>query len=314
MILCVVTEDVPRVSDEQRATVEQISEHFLRVTLRFGFMETPNIAKALPACRKEGWKFDVMRTSFFLSRRSLKPAAHSPMPGWQDWLFLFSPGGPTMQAVISASRLSGQSRLGHKSRCKTADAGQPSLGSGEPDRGIDLICGAVSVARGFSLHRSSAMALNISFNPVKRFTQPAVNYYAEQFSAGGQRRWRGYGKFDLEIDLDSRLPETQVRNFEYRQFIRGVVWYRKWIDDTAGDWVKVDHGVANSNKAFKIPAYAGVPMASGLPATAVAGVGLDDWKWKEDGVIRHGQAVRYGYRGDVKVSVPRERDEWLGGR
>ncbi len=157
------------------------------------------------------------------------------------------------------------------------------------------------------------MALNLSFNPVKRFTQPAVNYYAEQFSAGGRRRWRGYGKFDLEIDLDSRLPETQVGNFEYRQFIRGVVWYRKWIDDTAGDWVKVDHGVADSNKAFKIPAYAGVPVASGLPATAVAGVGLDDWRWKEDGVIRHGQAVRYGYRGNVKVSGLSERDEWLGG-
>ena len=104
----------------------------------------------------------------------------------------------------------------------------------------------------------------------------------------------------------------QAQQFEYRQFIRGVVWYRKWIDDTAGDWVKVDRGVADKDKAFKIPAYAGAPVTSGLPATAVAGVGLDDWRWKEDGVIRHGQAVRYGYRTGVKVSGPRERDEWLG--
>jgi hypothetical protein len=150
------------------------------------------------------------------------------------------------------------------------------------------------------------MALNLSFNPVKRFTRPNVVSYQEQFSAHGKRRWRGCGWFDLEVDLDSRLTAQQAQQFEYRQFIRGVVWYRKWIDDTAGDWKKVDR------QAFQIPAYAGAPTASGLPATAVAGVGLDDWKWKEDGIIRQGQAVRYGYRTAVKVSGPNERDEWLG--
>jgi hypothetical protein len=156
------------------------------------------------------------------------------------------------------------------------------------------------------------MALNLSFNPVRRFTRPTVVSYQQQFSAGGRRRWRGYGKFDLEVDLDPRVPETQVQHFEYRQFIRGVVWYRRWMDDTAFDWVKVDRGVADRDKAFKIPAYAGAPTTSGLPAEAVAGVGLDDWRWKEDGIIRSGQAVRYGYRTGVKVSGPRERDEWLG--
>ena len=156
------------------------------------------------------------------------------------------------------------------------------------------------------------MALNLSFNPVKRFTQPTVSSYAEQFTVGGRRRWRGYGKFDLEVDLDSRLTAAQAQQFEYRQFIRGVVWYRKWIDDTAGDWVKVDRGVADIHKAFKIPAYAGAPMTSGLPATAVAGVGLDDWQWKEDGIIRGAQAMRYGYRTGAKMNQARERDEWLG--
>lgn len=156
------------------------------------------------------------------------------------------------------------------------------------------------------------MPLNLGFNPVKRFSTPVVHPFAEQFSAAGRRRWRGYGKFDLEMDLDPRLTGLQALQFEYRQYIRGVVWYRKWIDDTAGDWVKVDRGVADSAKAFQIPAYAGVSVMSGLPATAVSGVGLDDWKWKEDGIIRSGQAVRYGYRAGVKVSGPRERDEWLG--
>jgi len=38
--------------------------------------------------RQLGWQFDIMSTSFFLSRRSLRPAAKSPMPRWQDQLFL----------------------------------------------------------------------------------------------------------------------------------------------------------------------------------------------------------------------------------
>ena len=59
-----------------------------RVTLRFGFMESPNVPKALAIARKLGWQFDIMSTSFFLSRRALKPAAHSGMPRWQDHLFI----------------------------------------------------------------------------------------------------------------------------------------------------------------------------------------------------------------------------------
>jgi KUP system potassium uptake protein len=58
------------------------------VTLKFGFMESPNVPKALAIARKLGWQFDIMSTSFFLSRRALKPAAHSGMPRWQDRLFI----------------------------------------------------------------------------------------------------------------------------------------------------------------------------------------------------------------------------------
>jgi KUP system potassium uptake protein len=65
-----------------------MGETFSRVSLRFGFMETPNVPKALAIARKLGWLFDIMATSFFLSRRSLKPAAQSGMPRWQDRLFI----------------------------------------------------------------------------------------------------------------------------------------------------------------------------------------------------------------------------------
>lgn len=88
IILSISIQGTPRVEEKDRASIERLSDSFLRVTLRFGFMETPNVPKALPACRAQGWKFDVMRTSFFLSRRALRPAAHSEMPRWQDRLFI----------------------------------------------------------------------------------------------------------------------------------------------------------------------------------------------------------------------------------
>ena len=56
--------------------------------MTFGYMETPNVPKALALARKLGWQFDIMSTSFFLSRRALKPAPQSGMPGWQDRLFI----------------------------------------------------------------------------------------------------------------------------------------------------------------------------------------------------------------------------------
>jgi KUP system potassium uptake protein len=76
------------VRDEERVKMAQISPHFSTVALKFGYMESPNVPKALAIARKLGWHFDIMSTSFFLSRRSLKPAAHSGMPQWQDRLFI----------------------------------------------------------------------------------------------------------------------------------------------------------------------------------------------------------------------------------
>jgi len=88
VILTLKTEEMPRVAAHERVTVEGISKSFSRVTIRYGFMESPNVPKALAMARKLGWEFDIMRTSFFLSRRALKPAAHSGMPRWQDHLFI----------------------------------------------------------------------------------------------------------------------------------------------------------------------------------------------------------------------------------
>ncbi|WP_404286782.1 potassium transporter Kup [Microvirga sp. RSM25] len=83
VILTVVTEEVPRLPDEGRVRVEKLSDRFSRVTVRFGFMESPSVPKAL---REAG--FDLKDVSFFLSRRALQASAQSGLPLWQDYLFI----------------------------------------------------------------------------------------------------------------------------------------------------------------------------------------------------------------------------------
>jgi KUP system potassium uptake protein len=88
VILTIETAQTPRVDTSERVRMETISDKFATVRLRFGFMESPNVPKALVIARKLGWQFDIMATSFFVSRRSLKPSAQSGMPQWQDHLFI----------------------------------------------------------------------------------------------------------------------------------------------------------------------------------------------------------------------------------
>jgi KUP system potassium uptake protein len=87
-ILTVEYAQTPRVDESERVRIEPLGDTFLRVILRFGFMEQPNVPKALAVARKQGWSFDIMSTSFFLSRRALKPSPQSAMPMWQDRLFI----------------------------------------------------------------------------------------------------------------------------------------------------------------------------------------------------------------------------------
>ena len=88
VILTVKTVDTPRCGDDDRVKVDNVGDSFWRVEMTYGYMETPNIPRGLAILRKQGFKFDIMATSFFLSRRSIRPAAHSGMPLWQDRLFI----------------------------------------------------------------------------------------------------------------------------------------------------------------------------------------------------------------------------------
>jgi KUP system potassium uptake protein len=88
VILSVETVHTPRVDPDKRVRIEPVGATFMRVLLRYGYMESPNVPKALAIARKLGWQFDIMSTSFFLSRRALRPAPRSGMPRWQDRLFI----------------------------------------------------------------------------------------------------------------------------------------------------------------------------------------------------------------------------------
>lgn len=88
VILTVRSADTPRVAEEERVRLSRITDDFWRVDLVYGYMESPNVPKGLAVLRKQGFKFDIMSTSFFLSRRSIKASPQSGMPVWQDNLYI----------------------------------------------------------------------------------------------------------------------------------------------------------------------------------------------------------------------------------
>jgi KUP system potassium uptake protein len=88
VFLTVTAEDEPAVAASERATVTELSPGIHRVNLRYGFMESPNVPRALEECRAQGLALEPMQTSYFLGRETLVPAAMPKMSGWRHWLFM----------------------------------------------------------------------------------------------------------------------------------------------------------------------------------------------------------------------------------
>jgi KUP system potassium uptake protein len=108
IILTVRTADRPRVAPEQRVQIEPINADFTRIIVHYGFMERPNVPKALGLCRKRGIRFDILSTSYFLGRRSVIASAVQGMPLWQDRLYIFlgrNAANPTDFFQIPAGRV-----------------------------------------------------------------------------------------------------------------------------------------------------------------------------------------------------------------
>jgi KUP system potassium uptake protein len=80
--------DVPEAGADQRMEVAELAAGIHRVILRYGFMESPNIPRALEDLNEAGVPFDPMQASYFLGREVLVPASVPKMPWWRHWLFL----------------------------------------------------------------------------------------------------------------------------------------------------------------------------------------------------------------------------------
>jgi len=80
--------DVPEAGADRRMDVAELAPGIHRVILRYGFMESPNIPRALQDLNEAGVAFDPMQASYFLGRDVLVPATVPKMPWWRHWLFL----------------------------------------------------------------------------------------------------------------------------------------------------------------------------------------------------------------------------------
>ena len=91
VFLNVEMKDVPFVAPGERAAVETLGNNCWRVILNFGFMDRPDVSQALTGpCREHGLEFEMMRTSFFLSRESVVPTGRGAdvMASWRERLFV----------------------------------------------------------------------------------------------------------------------------------------------------------------------------------------------------------------------------------
>ncbi|WP_439608005.1 potassium transporter Kup [Hydrogenophaga sp.] len=87
VVLTVVFHEVPWVPMEERVQVEALGHSFWRVTLNFGFMNTPDVPKALALTEPQGLRIPVFETSYFLSRETVVPTPGGGMANWRERLF-----------------------------------------------------------------------------------------------------------------------------------------------------------------------------------------------------------------------------------
>jgi KUP system potassium uptake protein len=89
IMMTINTADTPRVPESEKLMVEDLSEDVKRIIVNVGYMESPRVPHFLALARRRGLDFDIMQTSFFLGKRTIKAAATSGMPLWQDNVFIF---------------------------------------------------------------------------------------------------------------------------------------------------------------------------------------------------------------------------------
>ncbi|MEO6421321.1 MAG: potassium transporter Kup [Candidatus Nitrotoga sp.] len=88
VLLSVIIEDKPFVTKGNRLLVDDLGKNFYRLRVFYGFMQIPDVPAALELCAPLGLSFDLMETTFFMSRALIVPAPTPGMMKWREWLFI----------------------------------------------------------------------------------------------------------------------------------------------------------------------------------------------------------------------------------
>ena len=88
VFLTVITRDIPRVPDTERLEVNDLGCGFWRLEAAYGFVENPDVPALLEVCEGRGLTFDMMDTSFFVSRETLIATVSPGMALWRERLFV----------------------------------------------------------------------------------------------------------------------------------------------------------------------------------------------------------------------------------
>jgi len=90
VMMQVETEDVPHVPAERRLEIREVGKGFHTMLVRYGFMDEPNVMRALAQCRVQHFRINLMETSFFIGREKLRTTARrTAVFRWRDRLFIF---------------------------------------------------------------------------------------------------------------------------------------------------------------------------------------------------------------------------------
>ena len=88
VMMTVRTLDIPRVPEEERLQIRHLEGNFHAITVQYGFLDQPNIPRALAQCRLQQFHFNLMETSFFVGREKIIPARRGGLARWRKRLFV----------------------------------------------------------------------------------------------------------------------------------------------------------------------------------------------------------------------------------
>ena len=122
VVLTIRTSDSPSVAPEDRVKIEKLNDLFSRLIISYGYMETPDVPKALGLARKLGWKFNIMTTSFFLSGAASGLQSTRACPSGRTSCSSAWRATPMTPAAISACRQTAWWKWAARLRCSATQS------------------------------------------------------------------------------------------------------------------------------------------------------------------------------------------------